>query len=284
MKKALVIYNPMSGAKKLLNSREIIQDGLKKAGYEIDFHETIKAKKQDFSAFKDKKYDRIVVAGGDGTVNEVIGFLITNKIKSPLVIIPQGSANILAHALGLPLLAKRALEKGLKSEGKKLDAMLINKKHHGMIAAGIGYDAVLMSETSRKMKRKIGFLAYLWTFFSTVFDYRSRAYKVAVDGKRQSVLAKSIVCFNVLPFGETAWSHLPRGSKISGHDGTLNVLVMNPGRLRKWFYKTPRFQLLEGKQFSIQSKKVKRFQIDGEAFKGNSITIDVLEKAINIAY
>ena len=125
-KKVLVVYNPAAGKKKLLNDRGIIESVLKKNGYDYDFFETLPIKKQPLEQFSDKKYDRIVVSGGDGTVAEVTSFLIRNKIKTPLVIIPRGSANILAMSLNLPMTPGRALSHGLKSEKRALDAMKIN--------------------------------------------------------------------------------------------------------------------------------------------------------------
>ena len=117
-KTVLVIFNPVAGAKKWGDSKSIIQEILIKEGYEYEWYETTKADKQPLEQFIGKKYDRIIVSGGDGTVAEVSSFMIHNKIKTPLVILPQGSANILAISLLIPLNIRLALRFGLKNKGK----------------------------------------------------------------------------------------------------------------------------------------------------------------------
>lgn len=282
--KALVIFNPMAGAKKLVDSKKIIQNTLEKEGYEYDFFETIKAERQPLEQFIGKKYDRIIVSGGDGTVAEVTSFLIHNKIKTPLVIIPQGSANILAISLQLPLGVKQALLKGLKNEGRILDAMKINNKHYGMIAAGSGYDTLIMSRTSRNLKRRIGFLAYLCTVFKTIFYYRSKPYKLYIDDKRESVIAKTIISFNILPLGHLKITKPFLGTQILPDDGLLNIFVLNPRPIRDFFRFKKAVKIFKGKKISIKTKEERRFQIDGNVFKGTSLSIELIPKAINIVH
>jgi len=250
--------------------------------YEYDFFETIKAERQPLEQFIGKKYDKIIVSGGDGTVAEVTSFLIHNKIKIPLVIIPQGSANILAISLQLPLGVKQALLKGLRGEGKVLDAMKINNKHYGMIAVGSGYDTLVMRRTSRQLKRKIGALAYLWTVIKTILIYKSKPYKLSIDGKREVVIAKTIISFNILPLGHLKITKPFLGTQILPNDGLLNIFVLNPRPIRDFFKFKKAVTILQGKQISIKTKKEKQFQIDGDVFKGKSITIDVIPNAINI--
>ena len=102
MKHALVIFNPMAGAKSWKNVTRIIQDELTKQGFSWEWFETKPVKRQPLAAFKKGEFDRIIVVGGDGTVTEVASLLIKNKIKTPLVIVPQGSGNLLATTLKIP--------------------------------------------------------------------------------------------------------------------------------------------------------------------------------------
>lgn len=283
-KKVLVIYNPMSGARKLINAEALIKETLEKEGYAYDFFMTLPQERQPLERFLGKKYDRIVVAGGDGTVAEVTSFLIHNKLKTPLVIIPRGSANLLALSLGIPMQVRWALLHGLKKEGKLLDAMCVNRKYYGMIAAGLGYDTMIMKKTTRTLKRKLGFFAYLWTVLKTIFVYRSQPYYISVDGYRQKVMAKTILAFNLLPMGDIKLIKPVIGTSISPNDGLLNVFAVNPRPVRELFRFKKIFQIFEGKQISIKTKKERHFQIDGNVYKGKSLTIDVLPQAIRIVY
>lgn len=284
MKKALVIYNPVAGQKKLLNTKRIIEDTLKKTGYEYDFFETLPVSRQPLEQFAEKKYDRIIVSGGDGTVAEVTSFLIDRKIKTPLVIIPQGSANILAVSLQLPLMPGMALSRGLRSEGRALDAMKINNQRYGMIATGVGYDTMVMADTPRYLKRKIGFFAYLWTVLKTILYYHAHPYKLTIDGRRITVMAKTIMAFNLLPLGHLKITKPFTGIPISPKDGLLNIFSLNPKPVRNMLGFRKMIQVFQGKKISIKTKKARRYQIDGNVFKGRTVTIEVLPKAIYIAY
>jgi len=284
MKKALVIYNPVAGKKKLLNTKRIIEASLKRAGYAFDFFETLPVKKQPFETFLDRSYDRIVVSGGDGTVAEVTSFMIHNQVKTPLVIIPQGSANILAVSLALPLTPGLALRRGLKKEGRPLDAMKVNHKYYGMIAVGMGYDTLVMSKTPRSLKRKIGFFAYIWTILKTIAIYHPHPYKVTVDGTRVDLMAKTIMAFNILPLGHLKISRPFLGTTISPTDGQLNLFSLNPRPVRTLLGFKKLVHIFHGKKITIKSKKARRYQIDGNVFNGKTVSIEVLPKAIYIAY
>ena len=267
MKKALVIFNPVSGHKKWGDAAILLQDLLEKNGYEYTWYET--KPKQNLAPLFAKKYDRIVVSGGDGTVAEVLRAKLNAKLginlKTPLVVVPQGSGNLLAMSLGIPLLQPgRALEMGLNGTPRTLDIMRVNKTHYGTIAVGRGYDAFLMKETPRQLKRKLGLFAYAWTFFKTALFYRSQPYELTIDGARHSVLARSIVVFNIFPFPLTS---------IHPDDGLLDVFILTSRGL---------LQRHTAKKISIKSDKELDFQLDGEVLKSKVVNVEILPAALSI--
>jgi len=282
LKKVLVIFNPIAGLKKLSNSKSIIQNILKKEGFNYEWFETTKTKKQQLKQFIGKKYEKIIVSGGDGTVAEISSFIIKNKIKIPLIILPQGSANILALSLHIPLNIRTALKFGLKNNGKLLDAMHINRKRHGMIATGCGYDTLVMKKTPRSLKRKLGVFAYIWIIIKTILFYRSKPYRLTIDGEKHIVIAKTILIFNILPLGHLKITKPFIKNQIIPNDGILNIYVLNPRPIRDLFHFNKQLKVFQGKTISIKSKKKRYFQIDGDVFKGKTIQIEILPKAISI--
>lgn len=280
MKTALVIYNPMSGLKSWKDVPRIVQDELNKNDYQYVWFETQKVKSQPLNQFLEKRFDRIIAIGGDGTVAEVASFMMKHKIKTPLVIIPQGSANVLAASLGLPLLnVRRAIRIGLTKPGKSIDLMQVNKRFSGLIAVGQGYDVMIMKTTTRNLKRQLGLLAYGLSFLKTFLFYRGQPYKLTIDNERHHVVAKTVLVFNILPI-----PHFKIGEKVKPNDGKLNVLVFNPRTLWDLFKRSPRIQTFTGKKIVIKSKKEREFDIDGDIMKGNNVQIEVIPKAINIVY
>ncbi len=267
MRQALVVFNPVSGSKKWKDVPTMIRQTLERHDFESTWFETKPVKRQDFSPLEAKKFDRIVVVGGDGTVAEVASWMVQSKCKTPLVILAQGSANLLAHSLGLPFLnLKKALELGLTETGKPLDVMRVNGKHIALIAVGRGYDTFLMKTTLRAEKRKWGALAYVWSFLKTFLFYRSQPYKITVDGERIYTVAKQILALNVTPVPEAF---------ISGKDGLVNVFAVSRFHgVKMW----------KGKQISIKAKKELTFDCDGEVFKSKTVNIEVLPSALHVVY
>lgn len=284
MKKVLVIYNPVAGSKKLSDAKKIIENILKKEGYDYDLHQTSKSEKNPFDRYLNNKYERIIVSGGDGTVSEVTSFIIYNNIKVPLIILPRGSANILALSIKIPFNIRKSLLNGLKNKGRSLDAMMVNNKRYGMIATGCGYDTLIMRQTTRSLKRKMGLLAYFWTVLKTIFIYRGKSYRLCIDGKRMNVVAKTIMIFNILPLSNLNITEQIIGDKILANDGILNIFVLNPRPIRDFLKFKKSIKVFKGKEISIKSRRESRFQIDGNVFKGKSVSIKVIPKAINIVY
>lgn len=267
MKRVLVVYNPVSGQKGWKDVPTLIRRSLDKAGFEVEWFETQKCRPQALKPFAGKRFFRVIVVGGDGTVAEVAAFLMKHKMKLPMVVIPQGSANLLARTLGISLLSvKRALKQGLEKPGKPVDVMQVNGRGCGLIAVGRGYDVFLMQVTKRALKRKLGLWAYVWMFLKTALFYRAQTYKITVDGKRHSFHAKSVMIFNMLPFA---------GFMIKPNDGVLDAFVLTAGH---------ELHRLRGKRIVVKAKKERRFEVDGDVFKSRTVTVEVLPKALKIVH
>ena len=262
----LVIYNPVSGARKWRDVPGEIRAALSEKGCTWTWFETQARARQDFSTLRGRSFDRIIVVGGDGTVSEVVDFLLHEKITAPLYVLPQGSANVLGWSLGVPLVLdlKHAVKKALTAAPKTVDAFLVNRKSYGLIAVGRGYDAFLMQETDRPFKRRWGPLAYLWMALKTVLFYRSQPYKITVDKNRLFVSAKLVMVVNLLP--------VPR-FLVKNNDGLLNVfIVTNRHRIQMW----------TGKNIVVKAPGEMSFQLDGEIHHAKTLQVEVVPGAVRV--
>ena len=98
MKKAILLYNTQSGRGTFERSLDKITAIFHEAGYDI------KALPIDFSDNPYEGYedvDLVVVAGGDGTLNYAVNTMMRNGLSLTLGIIPAGTANDFAGALGM---------------------------------------------------------------------------------------------------------------------------------------------------------------------------------------
>ena len=104
--------------------------------------------------------DLVVVWGGDGMVQRSCDALAGSGV--PIAIIPAGTANLLAHNLGIPEDLAAAVEIAFTGAPRALDLGKINGEHFAVMA-GVGFDAELMADADRGLKNRLGRLAYFWT-------------------------------------------------------------------------------------------------------------------------
>jgi diacylglycerol kinase (ATP) len=104
--------------------------------------------------------DLIFVWGGDGMVQQCADALVGSD--ATIAIIPAGTANLLAHNLGIPHDLTEAVHIGFHGQRRQLDLGRINGEHFAVLA-GVGFDADMIRDADRGLKTKLGRAAYLWT-------------------------------------------------------------------------------------------------------------------------
>jgi diacylglycerol kinase (ATP) len=104
-------------------------------------------------------FEKIVAAGGDGTVNEVVNGLAGTNVT--LGLLPIGTMNVFATELGLPINDLELCWKIIENDSiRAVDLPKANRKFFVQLA-GVGLDAQVVKETSSQLKRNFGPLSYL---------------------------------------------------------------------------------------------------------------------------
>ncbi|MCW8860860.1 MAG: YegS/Rv2252/BmrU family lipid kinase [Rhodospirillales bacterium] len=103
--------------------------------------------------------DLVVIAGGDGTVNEVLNGL-PDGFAGELAVIPIGTANVFARELGLPGSAKQLAGLFLNGPSRDFYVGQVNGRKFACMA-GIGFDAQTVTNLNPATKRRFGKLAYI---------------------------------------------------------------------------------------------------------------------------
>ena len=156
----LFIYNPTSGKKRGKKNANYIENELKKHFDAVDVKPTGKAgDASEFSSEACGKYDVLVVAGGDGTLNEVINAIATKENRPRIGYIPTGTTNDLAHSLKIPKNVKRAVK--IITAGKYIshDIFKVNEKY-GIYVCAFGMCTGASYLTKQNKKNKFGKVAY----------------------------------------------------------------------------------------------------------------------------
>ncbi len=126
----------------------------------------------------DEGYDRVVAVGGDGTVHDVVNGLLGSDIR--LAIVPLGTANDFAHALGIRDW-RAAARQALTGAYRPVDVALANGRAVAN-CVGVGADAAGARLVERQ-KRYLGPLSYLTAAIAIAATYRPRAMRVRFDGE-----------------------------------------------------------------------------------------------------
>src|SRR5690606_6144939 len=104
MKRARIIYNPTSGRELFKRHLPEVLEKLERAGYETSCHATTGQGDATRAAkiAVERKYDIVIAAGGDGTLNEVVNGMAEQPYRPKLGLIPVGTTNDFARALHIP--------------------------------------------------------------------------------------------------------------------------------------------------------------------------------------
>ena len=137
-------------------------------------------------------YEMIVAMGGDGTVHEVVnGLMLLPAEKRPILgVVPVGSGNDFAHAIGVPLRSDHALAHALKGEPSVVDLGLLTDDHgrreYFDNTLGIGFDTVVTIR-SHRLRLLRGFLMYLTAVIQTiVLNHEPILMQIDSDGEKWS--------------------------------------------------------------------------------------------------
>ncbi|ENH96436.1 lipid kinase [Gracilibacillus halophilus YIM-C55.5] len=184
MKRARIIYNPSSGREIFKKELPDVLRRFEEAGYETSAHATTGEGDATYAAkiAVERKYDLVIAAGGDGTINEVLHGLAEQPYRPKLGIIPGGTTNDLARALGIPRDIKKAVDIILEHHIRPLDIGRVND-HYFMNIAGGGKLTELTYEVPSKLKTMLGQLAYYIKGIEMLPSLRPIRVQIEYDGK-----------------------------------------------------------------------------------------------------
>ena len=217
MKSAVFLYNTQSGKCKIGHCTASICTVFRAYGYDI------KPQLIDFCANPfdgNEQIDLMVVAGGDGTVNYVVNAMRNKGLDIPLGVIPAGTANDFAGALGMshkPLEAAKQIASGAID---RVDCGCVNGLYFVNIFS-FGIFTTTSQRTPDERKHKIGKLAYIIEGVKEFRTMHAVPLEIEADGERFDLRSLMVLIFN----GETAGGfHLARRSSIK--DGLFDCILL----------------------------------------------------------
>lgn len=179
MKKLLFIFNPHAGKAQIKNRLMQIIDIMVKGGYEVTAYPTQAPRDaQDTVKKRAGDYDRIVVSGGDGTLDEAVTGMVLSGEKVPLGYIPAGSTNDFANSLKIPKDMVKAATIAVSGRPFACDVGIFNEEPFVYVAA-FGMFTAVSYQTSQEWKNILGHAAYLLEGMKSLTDIAS--YRMRVE-------------------------------------------------------------------------------------------------------
>ncbi len=235
----------------------------------------------------------VIAAGGDGTVRACAQGLADTQV--PLAILPLGTANLAARALGVPGRATAALAAAFGGRDRRIDLALadLGGGAAGLTfaaMAGLGLDAEVVAATPRLLKRRAGWPAYA-AAGATHLAGRRTGFTIALDGGEPlEWLARSVVACNagLLPGG---FRLLP-AARLD--DGLLDVAILAPAGPADWLrvgsrvlagsgHDDRRLARFQARRVEIQAGQALPRQVDGEVVApGRRLTVTLRPLALTV--
>ncbi len=285
--KVSFIYNPESGKGKITKYIDYIKYVFYEEGHELKLCPT--AKEKDAQKFAEEEVtDMLLVAGGDGTINEVVNGIMKREDRPIIAYIPTGTINDVGTILGIPKNIKRALKLIVNNPlVVDMDVVRINNKHF-VYAAATGKFTKASYDIKRVYKKRYGAISYFLRGSKDLFQ----SYNIPVEITHDEGMWRG-VCSLIL---------LLNGPRVAGfrlnlmhsklNDGIIEARFFKhePGLLFRMFgffasgglYDTKKNKTIRSSKFIIDMPKTFEWNTDGEyAFKG-PVKVEVVPKAIKI--
>jgi YegS/Rv2252/BmrU family lipid kinase len=282
----LVIYNPVAGQRRRRFLSRVLES-LEQLGASIQLEPTTArghAETLARAAATDGRTQRLVVAGGDGTINEALNGLSGSDL--PLALVPLGTANVLAHELGLGSSARAVAHAALDGGPRAVSLGTVNGRRFSMMA-GVGFDAHVVRGVSTALKRILGKGAYAIETIGQLVAFAPRLYDVVVDGTPHRA-ASVLVCNG----------HYYGGRFVAAPEARLDrpgfqvVLFLDPGPRATLGYmaalaagrlaRHPRVKILDARTVEIAGPAGEPVQGDGDIIASLPARFDSLPDAARL--
>ena len=235
--------------------------------------------------------DLIIASGGDGTISAVAGSVIHTGI--PLGVIPRGTANAFAVAMGIPTDIQAACETILANTPCVVDAARCNDTPY-ILLAGIGFEAEMVDRADRELKNRLGVLAYLFAGVQQFQEQTAFDAVIEIEGEPINVQTGTITVANAAP----TTSVLAQGfGQVIVDDGLLDVTIATPENRFQGFnaltslfasalvnIPTQREDIirLRTHKLKITTNPIQKVVIDGEIVSPEVLEFECLSKSLTV--
>ena len=295
--KAHLIYNPVAGPRDARRFLNRACRSLRRRGWTVDCTDTTKpgdavtlAREAALAGC-----DALLVAGGDGTVNEAVNGLVGSP--TALGVLPVGTGNVWAKQLNVPTYTL-ANPRRLEDTAERLaeaDIHLVDvgqlDNQYFLCWAGIGLDAQVTAEMEPRGRhtKRLGAVAYLVALLQVAREFKGVRARVAIDGGLVRGRVLMVLISNIRQYAGPF--QLAREARMD--DGLLDVFIF---RGRGGFYAVRSFVEIVGRRslqdaqvlhrqartIAVQTELSLPVQADGDPVGATPVAVSVVPRALHV--
>lgn len=222
--KAILLFNTQAGKGRIGRHIEAIVEIFRRA--DIDIH----PKRLDFERNPfdgDEDTELAVICGGDGSINYVVNSMFKKGLDVTLGIIPTGTANDFASAIGMRRRVLRAAEQIAQGSVRRVDCGRVNGNAFVNVLS-FGVLTTTSQQATDREKHLVGKLAYIRIGTRDLLTMHSIPLVARINGEEFSTEAAMFLAFNGRSAGQF---RLAPEAKID--DGELDVLILRYDNMAK---------------------------------------------------
>ncbi|MCA9122053.1 MAG: diacylglycerol kinase family lipid kinase [Planctomycetaceae bacterium] len=237
-------------------------------------------------------FERIIVAGGDGTLNRVVNGIGADLAQVECGLIPLGTGNDFARSLSLPLDdLQSAVAIALGDRVVPVDLIQVTDKrtYYAVNAVSGGMAGKVAADVLDTDKAKWGAFAYWITAFSELIDMTASSLHIDIDDRSCDLQVYGVIIAN----GRYVGGGFPIAPSATLMDGKLAVVVvpvlpalelMSAGLNYALGIGQPEsIKMFEAKRVHVSTTPELHFSIDGEPTRELEATFEVVPRAIRVA-
>lgn len=303
--KWLVIINPNAGKGKGKKDSTRIQNLLTKAGfdYSIRFTENKGHAVNHTLEGIEQGYRRIIIVGGDGTLNEVVNGIFLSKACKPgeitVGLIPVGTGNDWGRMFGISLNYESAIET-IRAGRTMLHDIGYVTYHEGetrheryfINIAGLGFQSVVVRRSNtQKEKGRGGKMIYFYSLLRTLLTYRNAPAEITLDGEKINADVFSVNIGN----GRFSGGGMSQTPDAIPDDGLLDVTIINNmGKIEiirnlKLLYdgtilSHPKIDGYRCRKMAVTSESLLYADADGETLGHTPVEFSIIPSGLRVIY
>ena len=300
-----VILNPHAGGGKGAHDKKKIEQLLKDSGlpFRLSISEYPRHAIEIARELVAGGATNLIVAGGDGTLNEVVNgiFLAENKNQQEITLgmLPVGTGNDWIKTFGIPDHYQQAIDLIKANNTVKQDVGEIICRMEGQTSrryfvniAGFGFDALVAKNANiLKSKGITGIRVYIQSLLSGYLNYNSSASQLTIDG---AVLNANLFSASIGlgKFNGGGMMQVPEANPLQGlfhvtvirKIGIWGILTNFKGLYSGQFIHDRRVSSHTGKVIEIQSVVPLPGEADGETLGNGSFSISIIAHRLKVIY